>query len=64
MKDTRPKPIFFSKVMSRYNYTGFYFPFTGEANVNTDIASCMIPATAAHEMAHQRGIASERRQTF
>jgi hypothetical protein len=64
MRDTRPKRILFSRLMSRYNYTGFYFPFTGEANINTDITLCMIPASITHEMAHQRGIASEQEANF
>jgi hypothetical protein len=64
MRDVRPKPVFFSRVMSRFNYTGFYFPFTGEANINVDITPCMIPSTIAHEMAHQRGIASEQEANF
>jgi uncharacterized membrane protein len=64
MKDTRPKRVLFSRLMSRYNYTGFYFPFTGEANINTDVTPCMIPATITHEMAHQRGIASEQEANF
>ncbi len=63
-EDTRPKPLLLSRLMSRLNYTGFYFPFTGEANINADIPSCMIPVTAAHEMAHQRGVASEQEANF
>jgi hypothetical protein len=64
IKDVRHKPLLFSRLMSRLNYTGFYFPFTGEANINADIPSCMIPVTAAHEMAHQRGVASEQEANF
>lgn len=64
MKDRQPKPVLFSRLMSRFNYTGFYFPFTGEANINIDITPCMIPATIAHEMAHQRGIAAEEEANF
>ncbi len=64
MKDRPPKPVLFSRLMSRFNYTGFYFPYTGEANINIDVVPCMIPATIAHEMAHQRGIASEQEANF
>ena len=64
LQDDSPKPVFFSRLMSRFNYTGFYFPFTGEANLNVDIPLCMIPSTAAHEMAHQRGISSEQEANF
>ena len=45
-------------------FTGVYFPFTGEANVNVDAPACLVPATIAHEMAHQRGIASEQECNF
>ena len=40
-------------------FTGVYFPFTGEANVNVDAPACLVPATIAHEMSHQRMVFSE-----
>lgn len=55
----RPKGVFFSNVMSYTGISGVYFPFTGEANVNMAIPYSMLPATACHEMAHQRGFARE-----
>ena len=55
----RAKGVIHSRFMSRINFTGFFFPFTGEANVNTDSPVCLFPATIAHEIAHQRGIARE-----
>ena len=64
LKDVPPKRVLFSRLMSRFNYTGFYFPFTGEANINTDAPACLIPSTIAHEMAHQRGVASEQDANF
>ena len=60
----KPKKMLFSWFMSYFNYTGIYFPFSGEANVNVHQPSMMIPATVAHEMAHQRGIASEQEANF
>ena len=60
----RPKKVLFSKFMSTLGFTGFYFPFTGEANLNVDSPSCMIPSTIAHELAHQKGIASEDEANF
>ena len=60
----RAKPIRFSRVMSYINFTGFFFPFTGEANINTDSPACLIPATIAHELAHQRGVAEEDEANF
>ncbi len=64
MKDHVPKRISFSKVMSATNFTGFFFPFTGEANLNDDCPTCLLPSTIAHEMAHQRSIASEQECNF
>ncbi|MBR1690535.1 MAG: DUF3810 domain-containing protein [Oscillibacter sp.] len=62
--DTGVKPMAFSRLMSRMDFTGFYCAFTGEANVNVDSPACLLPSTAAHEMAHQRGIASEQECNF
>ena len=59
-----PKPVFFSRVMSYLNFTGFFFPFTGEANINVDSPACLIPSTIAHELAHQRGVAEEDEANF
>lgn len=55
----RPKAVLLSHYWSYTGISGMYFPFTGEANVNTDMPHLMLPATAAHEMAHQRGFARE-----
>ncbi len=55
----RPKGILLSRLMSYSGLTGVYFPFTAEANVNTDIPHAFILSTACHEMAHQRGYARE-----
>lgn len=59
-----PKPVFFSRVMSAVNFTGFFFPFTGEANVNMDSPACMLPSTAAHELAHQLGVTAESEANY
>lgn len=63
-EDIGVKSMLFSRLMSRMDFTGFYCSWTGEANVNTDSPACMLPSTAAHEMAHQRGIASEQECNF
>ena len=60
----RAKPFMFSRAMSYINFTGFFFPFTGEANINTDSPACMMPSTIAHELAHQRGVAPENEANF
>ena len=62
--DLGVKPVRLSRVMSALDFTGVYCPYTGEANVNIDSPACMLPATAAHEMAHQRGYASEQECNF
>lgn len=63
-RDYTPKAILCSRLMSAMNFTGFYFPFTGECNVNADFPADLLPATAAHELAHRRGIASEQQCNF
>ncbi len=60
----RAKPMFYSPLMSALGFTGFYFPFTGEANVNIHSPGCMVPATIAHELAHQRGVVFEDEANF
>lgn len=64
MEDRVPKGVRFSTALSAMDFTGFYFPFTGEANLNIDSPACYLPSTIAHEMAHQRGIASEQECNF
>ncbi|MGI5977363.1 MAG: DUF3810 domain-containing protein [Candidatus Limivicinus sp.] len=62
--DICPKGIFFSRVMSYIDFTGFFFPFTGEANVNMDFPPPLFASTVAHELAHQRGAAREQDANF
>ena len=54
-----PKSIILSNPMCYTGITGFYFPFTSEANVNMAEPVSFLPFTTAHEMAHQRGFAKE-----
>lgn len=54
-----PKSIFFSIPIRYTGITGFYFPFTNEANVNIAEFDSSLPFTTSHEMAHQRGFAKE-----
>lgn len=58
------KPLLCSKLQSIMGFTGIYFPFTGEANVNVDAPACLVPATIGHEMAHQRMVSSELEANF
>ena len=58
------KGILCSRVMSYLDFSGFFFPFTAEANVNTDMPVCDLAATVAHELSHQRGVAKEQEANF
>ena len=62
--DPGVKPMAFSRLMSMMDFTGFYCAWTGESNVNIDSPACLLPSTVAHELAHQRGIASEQECNF
>ena len=46
------------------DFLGYYNPFTGEAQVNTNVPAFVIPFTTCHEMAHQIGYASESEASF
>lgn len=63
-KTVKAKPLLLSRLQSILGFTGIYFPFTGEANVNVDAPACLLPATIAHEMSHQRMVASELEANF
>lgn len=63
-RELRPKAMFYSKLMSIIGFTGFYFPFTGEANVNADFPAALQPETIAHELAHQRRVVLESEANF
>ena len=61
---SRVKPVLLSVPMSYAHFTGFYTFFTGEANLNVDFPDYTLPFTAAHELAHGRGIARENEANF
>ncbi len=61
---TAPKVVVFSEGLSYIDCTGFYFPYLGESNLNGHSPRIAMPATAAHELAHQMGIASEQEANF
>ncbi len=58
------KPVMLSHPMSYTHITGVYTFFTGEANLNVNFPDYTVPYTAAHELAHQRGIAREDEANF
>ena len=62
--DVRAKPVLLSRLLSYIHYTGFFFPYTAEANLNADSPACLLPSTIAHELAHLRGVAREDEANF
>jgi len=54
----------YSLPLSYMGYSGYYNPFTGEAQVNSEIVKSYIPFTACHELAHQIGYAAEQEANF
>ncbi len=49
----------FNSIADYVGFSGYYNPFTGEAQLRTDIPSILLPFTTCHEIAHQLGYASE-----
>lgn len=58
-KNLKPKPMLFSRLMSKVGVTGAMGPFFTEFNLNREIRPEEYPAVYAHEMAHRLGISSE-----
>lgn len=56
---TRAKKIFWSTGLSWQGISGIYIGLTAEPNVNADQPPLLLYQAAAHEMAHQMGLASE-----
>lgn len=62
--NSRVKPVVNSELWSYTHITGVYSYFTGEANINVNFPDYCMVYTAAHELAHQRGIAREDEANF
>lgn len=60
----KAKPVLFSKIWSEQQTTGFYSPFTFEANVNREIPYYDLPFTMCHELSHLRGFMLEDEANF
>lgn len=58
------KPIILSEPMTYTHISGIYTFFTGESNVNVNYPDFIVASSAAHEMAHQRGVARENEANF
>jgi Protein of unknown function (DUF3810) len=63
-KPIQPRSALASRLLTWAGLTGIYSPFTGEAHVNAELPLHARPFTAAHEVAHQRGIAREDEANF
>ena len=59
-----PKPMIYSWLMSITGYSGMYFALTGESMINTHPPGTYMPATVAHEHAHQLGVFAEDEANF
>ena len=58
------KVSLYSKILTKMGFSGYFNPFTHEAQVNNEIPTISLPVTTAHEMAHQLGIAKESEANF
>jgi hypothetical protein len=61
---TSVKSSFYGKIGNYMGFTGYYNPFTGEAQVNTTVPQMLRPYIATHEIAHQLGYAKENEANF
>jgi hypothetical protein len=58
------KASLYSSLGNYFGFTGYYNPFTGEAQVRSDVPKVLLPFIVCHEMAHQLGYASESEANF
>lgn len=58
------KASLFGKLMSYTGISGYYNPFTAEAQYNSNLPKSLKAFTLSHEMAHQLGYAREQEASF
>ncbi|MHB1179501.1 MAG: DUF3810 family protein, partial [Daejeonella sp.] len=58
------KPSLLSPLLNYTGTSGYYNPFTGEAQFNDQMPVFTIPFVACHEMAHQMGFGAEDEANF
>lgn len=58
------KPSLWAWLGNYSGFTGYYNPFTFEAQVNTEVPVFLQPYVACHEIAHQLGYAKEMEANF
>jgi len=64
LKSLSIKKSLYSSISHYVGFTGYYNPFSGEAQVSDDLPNILVPFIACHEMAHQLGYASESEANF
>jgi hypothetical protein len=63
-KNPSLKPALWGFLGNYAGFTGYYNPFSGEAQVNTTVPKFLHPFVACHEVAHQIGYAKEMEANF
>ncbi|MDQ6843994.1 MAG: DUF3810 domain-containing protein [Bacteroidota bacterium] len=58
------KPSLYGWLGDYLGFTGYYNPFTGEAQVNTTVPKFLLPYITLHEIGHQLGYAKEDAANF
>lgn len=58
-KGLNVKSSLFGNLLQYMGVQGYYNPFTGEAQVNSNEPAFMLPYTVCHELAHQSGVGAE-----
>ena len=58
------KPSIWGWLGNYTGFTGYYNPFSAEAQVNTTIPRFLLPFTTCHEVGHQLGYARENEANF
>lgn len=58
------KASLFGTIGNYIGFTGYYNPFTGEAQLNNTVPIFLQPFTTCHEIAHQLGYAKENEANF
>ncbi|WP_315816265.1 DUF3810 domain-containing protein [Paraflavitalea speifideaquila] len=58
------KPSLYSYLGNYLGFSGYYNPFSGEAQVNTTMPVFVLPFTTCHEIGHQLGYAKENEANF
>jgi len=56
---TAAKPVISPWLVSKMGIEGYYNPLSGEANINQQLPTFVLPFVTCHEIAHQLGVAKE-----